>query len=292
MNKITWTVLSIIALLALFVPLNSWADEDISISVEEGSFILRNVSIAQEKYIGPKLKGDIVNNTGKDWLKLEFEVDLYDAAVNKLKDFMGKSFSLSVYGIKSGATQAIGSGYGHSFIGVRDAVVSRYEIRFKSGEYKANYSFGMTKPKVSKDLLFEDAFINISFVISKRQIGFVILNKTSNPIKIDWNQASYIDVLNESHKIMHSGVKYVDRANVQPPTIIPPTAKIEDMVFPTDYIYYTSGKYGGWNEIPLFPEAPKARLFKGKTFSVFMPMEINGSVKNYLFTFIVEDVSA
>ena len=292
MSKIVRITLVIVTLFILFVSLKSWAGKDITINVEEGSFTFKNLTLTQEKYIGPKLKGEIVNNTGKDWLNLEFEVDLYDTAGNKLKDFMGKSFSLPIFVLKSGATQALGSGYGHSFMGVRDATVSRYEIRFKSGEYKANYSFAMTKPKPSKDLRFDDAFINISFAVSKRQIGFIILNKTSNPIKIDWNQVSYIDVLNESHKVMHSGVKYIDRANVQPPTIIPPTAKIEDMVFPSDHIYYTSGKYGGWNEIPIFPEAPKARLFKGRSFSVFMPLEINGILKNYLFTFIVEDVQA
>lgn len=293
MSKIVGTILAITALFILLVPLHTWGDEDISINVEEGSFAFKNLRLTQEEYHGgPILKGDIVNNTGKDWLNLEFEVDVYDTAGNKLKDLMGEPFRLLFFGIKSGATKSLGPGYGFHFIGVRAGAVQRYEIRFKSGEYRANYSFGMTKPKVSKDLLFEDAFVKISFIISKEQIGFVILNKTSNPIKIDWNQVSYIDVLNESHKVMHSGVKYVDKANVLPPTIIPPTAKIQDIVFPTDHIYYTSGKYGGWNKIPIFPEAPKARLFKGKTFSVFMPLEINGTVKNYLFTFIVEDVDA
>ena len=59
-------------------------------------------------------------------------------------------------------------------------------------------------------------------------------NKTDNPIKIDWNQVSYVDISGMSHRIIHSGVKYIGRENPQSPTIIPPTAKIADIVFPTD----------------------------------------------------------
>lgn len=150
----------------------------------------------------------------------------------------------------------------------------------------------MTKPTVSKELIYEDHFLKIVFSITKKQIGFILQNKTENPIKIDWNQVSYVDVLGESHKVMHSGVKYTDRANPQPPTVVPPTAKLEDIVFPIDYVYYSSGKYGGWREIPLFPEAPKAKLFKGRSFSIFMPLEISGVNKNYLFSFKIEDVES
>lgn len=293
MKKVHILIMGILVILLIFSQNSeSNAQQDITITVEEGSFILKNLSIASEKYLGPKLKGDVLNNTSKDWNQVTFEVDLYDSAGNKLKGYIGDSFSFTLYGLKRGETKSIGSGYGESFLGIRDAVISRYEIRFKTGEYPAKYIFVMTKPKVSKELIYEDHFLKIVFSIRKDKIGFILQNKTENPIKIDWNQVSYVDVLGKSHKVMHSGVKYIDRANPQSPTVVPPTAKLEDIVFPIDYVYYISGKYGGWREIPLFPEAPKAKLFKGRSFSIFMPLEISGVNKNYLFSFKIEDVES
>lgn len=260
------------------------------IVVEEGVFLLKNLSIVTERFLGPKLKGDVINNTTKDWNEVVFQVELYDQFGNKLKGYTGEDFTFKIYNIKRGETKSIGYGYGESFLGIRDAIISRYDIRFKSGEYPAKYVFEMIKPAQSRELAFKDKFINIQFSISKRQIGFALQNKTENPIKIDWNQVSYIDVLGETHKVMHSGVKYIDREKIQAPTVIPPSAKIEDIVFPSDYVYYISGEYGGWCKVPLFPEAPKAKLYKGRSFSIFMPLQINEVLKNYLFTFYIRDV--
>jgi len=265
--------------------------QDKEIVVEEGVFLLRNLSMAVERF-SPKLKGDIINNTTKDWNEVVFVVELYDQSGNKLKKgrYTREDFTFKIHYIKRGETQSIGMGYGKSFIGIRDAIISRYDISFKSGEYPAKYFFKMIKPTESIGLNFEDSFIDIQFSISKKQLRFVLKNKTGNPIKIDWNQVSYVDVLGESHKVMHSGVKYIDRDKIYAPTVIPPSAKIEDIVFPSGYVYYKSGKYGGWRKVPLFPKAPEAKLYKGMTFSVFMPLQINEAVKNYLFTFHIEDV--
>lgn len=260
------------------------------IVVEEGTFLLRDLSLDTERYLDPKLKGDVINNTTKDWNEVVFEIELYGQMGNKLKGYIGKDFTFQIYNIKKGEMKSIGMGYGESFLGLRGTIISKYEIRFKSGEYPAKYIFVMVKPKESKEVAFEDSFMSIEFSISKRQVGFVLRNKTDNPIKIDWDQVSYVDVLGESHKVMHSGVRYIERDKPQAPTVVPPTAKVEDMVFPSDYVYYSSGEYGGWREIPLFPEAPAAKIYKGSSFSIFMPLEVNGVVKNYIFTFKIEDV--
>ncbi|OPL14553.1 MAG: hypothetical protein AVO38_11325 [delta proteobacterium ML8_D] len=280
--------------LSLTSYMNSYciAQEDRTVTVEEGSFVFKNTSI--EKYW---LKGDVTNDTSKDWNNVVFEIDLYDAAGNKIKGYLGNTFKFDFYHLKKGETKSIGSGYGKLLLGIKGAVISRavisrYELRFKTGDYPATYSFVITKPKANKTLSYEDRFVKIDFSITKKQFGFILQNRTDNPIIIDWNQVSYVDVLGESHKVMHSGIKYTDRAKPQPPTVLPPTAKLEDIVFPIDYVYYSSGKYGGWREISLFPEAPKAKIFQGRSFSVFMPLEINGVKKNFLFSFKIENVES
>lgn len=252
---------------------------DIKVPVEEGDFVLRYLQVYEE-YGFSKLTGVVQNNTNKDWKTVEFEIDAYDgkgervtSCVVYMRNFKrnsGERFTRSIY--------------------AKVTTAARFEARFKSGEYPAAYVLSMLKPKENKSLSFEDKNIRVSFTISKRAIQFHLENQTEEPIKLDWNQVSYIDVLGESHRVMHEGVKYTDKDKHQPPTIIPPTAKASDSVFPTDHVYYSSGRYGGWNETNMFPEAPLAKQYKGKKFGVFMPMEVNGKIINYFFSFKVDDV--
>jgi hypothetical protein len=87
-------------------------------------------------------------------------------------------------------------------------------------------------------------------------------------------------------------LRYIERDRPQVATIIPPEAMIEDAIVPSDHILYTSGSSGGWSSRPLFPALVETDLYIGKTFSVFMPLELEGSVKNYSFTFRIERKTA
>lgn len=266
--------------------------QEVRINLEEGDFVIKGLAISKERYGSPKLKGKVLNNTSKNWKVVTFQTNLFDSLGNKVKpDYLGDTFTFRIFDIKKGEEKPIGIlGDGEYLSGLKNISIAKIEVQFKEGEYPAKYNFILIKPKENRELSFDDNTIRILFSISKKQISFVLQNKTDQPIKIDWNQVSYVDVLGESHRVMHSGSRYIERDKPQAPTIIPPTARIQDIVFPTDYVYYTSGKYGGWTEIPLFPEAPKAKLFKGKTISVFMPLDIGGVAKNYLFTFKIEGV--
>jgi len=276
--------------LIFLLPLYGKAQEIIKITLEEGDFIIKNLSVTKDKFGSQRLKGQIINNTSKDWAEVTFQVYLFDSSGNKIGTGLFED-EVTISGIKRGEEKPIGVlGEGEFLLGLKGITVTRYEVSFKKGMYPAKYNFIMIKPVENKELSFEDDGIKILFSISKREIAFILQNKTNNPIRIDWNQISYVDYLGKSHRIMHSGVKYIDRDNSQAPTIVPPTARIEDIVFPTDYIYYSSGKYGGWREIPLFPEAPEAKLFKERDFSIFMPLEVNGIVKNFFFTFKIENI--
>lgn len=105
----------------------------------------------------------------------------------------------------------------------------------------------------------------------------MLRNKADNPIRIDWNQVTFVDESSESHKVMHTEDRFEERHKYRVPTVVPPTAKVEDYISPLV-------------QKPLFPEGLEAKKFKGHSFSIFMPLEINGVVKNYLFTFKIMDV--
>lgn len=96
---------------------------------------------------------------------------------------------------------------------------------------------------------------------------------------------------------MHSGVKYIDRNNSQPASVIPKSASLSDIVIPTDNVYYVSGQYGGWREGKLFNfpidknniEESK-QLFIGKTVRILFPIIIQDIKNEYVFEFRVEDI--
>lgn len=267
----------------------------IHVSVEEGEFVFKDLRMEKAEYGSPKLHGILFNNTDKHWKMAVFDVLMYGKDGELIKaGILGQPFQIHMFDLKGKSEKPLGvTGEGEYVTGLssREGVDPvRFEIKLRDGIYPTTYLISMIKPKVNKDLVYEDANIKISFNISKKQISFELKNKTEEPIKVDWNQVSYVDVLGGSHRVMHKGVKLNERENPQSPSIIPPTANISDLVYPTDYVSFTSGKYGGWSEEVMFPEGPKAKLYKAKNFSVFMPLEINGKTKNYFFGFKIDDV--
>lgn len=270
------------------------AAEQKKIAAGNGHFILKNLRLVQ--YLGSaRLDGEVENDTGKQWKTAEFVVRCYDKADNEIKSRHTPPFNRTketfvIHDLGVGEIKTIGSGFGATLIGVNYSEISRYDIDLKSGINPANYLFIMTKPVENEDLVFQDENLIIKFSISKRQIGFALKNKTNPAIKINWDQVSYIDVLGKSHKTMHSGIKYIDRNNPQSPTVIPPNSKIEDVIIPTDYVEYISGKYGGWEKLPFFPDGSDAKLYKGESIGIYMPLELNKNTKDYSFSFKIQDV--
>jgi hypothetical protein len=165
---------------------------------------------------------------------------------------------------------------------------------------KTQYVFTMTKPNQSVANTFEDEFIKIMFAISPESLRFSLTNKSDNPIKLKWNESAYVDANSESHRVMHAGVRYIERDKELPPTIIPPNAKVSDLVIPVDQVRFGTNKWyesqtdRHWYQKPLFPKPDKkeASAYKGRSFSVFFPLEIDGQVKNYTFTFTIEITQA
>lgn len=140
---------------------------------------------------------------------------------------------------------------------------------------------------------YEDEILEIIWIPTSSSFSFVLQNKTDHSIKIIWDEAVYVNEDGLSMRVMHSGVKYIDRNNPQPPTTVVRNAKIEDLIMPTENVYYASGKYGGWRTNPLFPRSAMSQeelnsltsRYIGKEVQILLPLEIQGHVNEYLFSF-------
>jgi hypothetical protein len=161
---------------------------------------------------------------------------------------------------------------------------------------------------------FDDDLVKIYWFADSRGISFLLENKTSHSIKIPWDEAAYVDIDGRSHRVMHSGIKYNERENPQPPSIVVRKGFLEDIVFPTDLVYYREGYYGnsysrpgGWGKNSLLidsffmfdefteEDATKfknlANSYVGKSFQVLLPIQIQETVNDYIFAFRVDRVN-
>jgi hypothetical protein len=141
-------------------------------------------------------------------------------------------------------------------------------------------------------LIYVDSTINTTFFVGKKDISMVMKNQTSGTIKILWDESLFIKNGNPG-KVMHAGVKFIDRNQSMPPSVVPANTTFEDVIIPTDNVYYKEGYYsqygsspGGWEKKDLLPSYTS----KGDQFGVFMPMTVGGTTKEYNFNFKVDDV--
>ena len=162
----------------------------------------------------------------------------------------------------------------------------------------AKQQFGETKIVSSNDenltkYTFEDEYIRISWYLTRTSLHFLLTNKSQHSIKIPWDDMVYVDIYGQTGRVMHSGIKYIDRNNSQPASVVPRGTTISDLVMPTDNVYYVSGQYGGWSEHPLLPrytttEEIQSSGVVGKSMKVLFPIQIENVTNEYTFEFCID----
>ena len=172
----------------------------------------------------------------------------------------------------------------------------------KEGAYNA-YLYAVEVPKNvslgkidSLKSIYEDSLIKINWSYDITQLGFELLNKTEQTLKLIWDEAAFISLTNETLRTFHKGVKYIDRENTQPPTSIYKKTTLSDLISPTTYTRYTSGQYGGWVSDPLIPVKYSLLSSKieyiegllGLTMRAILPIKIEDKTFEYAFSFRTE----
>lgn len=149
---------------------------------------------------------------------------------------------------------------------------------------------------------FDDSLVRVTIFPASDGFAFRLANKTNHSIRIVWDDAAIVGPTGESGRVLHSGVKYIDRNNSQPPTVVVAKGFVTDMAVPTSNVSFSSGQYGGWDTSPFLPRprmAPENRQsiladlqdrFRGKTVKLLLPLQIEGFTNDYLFTFSIVDV--
>ncbi len=180
------------------------------------------------------------------------------------------------------------------------------------------YSFSLIDPQnetrqnfvAGQEMSFEDENIQFKFVPSSENIRVAIKNKTEHEINLVRNNAEYIDIAGESHRV-HYGYDYVqevrnfeDNGLYVPPMIIDQGSEITGYVWINNWPDFRMGEGPGTEPIssyktdylmePLFPRYSfegKGEDLKDATFNLILPIDFGEHTRNYTFTFMVNDVA-
>ena len=133
---------------------------------------------------------------------------------------------------------------------------------------------------------YTDNCISVIWNVEISEFSFKLENKSSNNLKIEWDDASYIGIDNSASRVLHSGVRYVDKNKSMSPTVVPPGSYVEDLIVPVNLISYLGGE---WHISPLITNNKIYDSKKiGKTIKVLLPISIKGVIIEYIFVFKVE----
>ncbi len=168
------------------------------------------------------------------------------------------------------------------------------------------YSFSLIEPQ-SETMNFEDSNVQFRFVPSAENIRVAIRNKTDHKINLVRDNAEYIDYLGES-RMIHYGYDYVQEVRnfenndmYVPPITIDSDSEISgyvwvniwpDFCIGQDRHSITTAQINYLME-PFFPRYSfegRVEDLKDSTFNLVLPIDFDGYISNYMFTFMINDV--
>jgi hypothetical protein len=149
-------------------------------------------------------------------------------------------------------------------------------------EKQKQLKFQMVAPRQSDTLTIKDGQVQLGLRIDHKEIQMSLMNTTAFPIRLLWQRASYTDPAGVQHRVMHPGIRYEERNRSFPYQTVMPFMTVHQPVMPVDLVVHDAEKKTMEN-LPLFPPEA-AEKFKGKTFDLLLPVEIeNKGVVPYLF---------
>jgi hypothetical protein len=188
-------------------------------------------------------------------------------------------------------------------VGCSAPIVASYSVGLQTVERdaKAQEQFGVANAAEVNEgdsvaFVLEDGLMRITWVVEEARLPFVLENKTDQPIRIIWNDAIFMDLNGAPHKVMHRDVRYSQRGEPQAPTTVKPGETREDYILAINLPYQESD--ASWREDPFLKpyrrmsraELEPALLNVGRSFVAILPLEFQGEVHEYVFTFRVRDV--
>lgn len=105
---------------------------------------------------------------------------------------------------------------------------------------------------------------------------FSVANNSQSPIQIVWDETAIVTVDGSSSRVIHESVRYSEMNNSQPPTVVPPGARVDEYAGPTNLITLNDE----WTTAALVSD-----FDVGSRVSLFLALNVNGERQNLNFAF-------
>jgi hypothetical protein len=168
------------------------------------------------------------------------------------------------------------------------------------------YSFSLLESQ-NETLSFDDDYVHFEFVPSSENIKMTIKNKTGDKIDLVRDNAEYIDISGHSHMI-HYGYDYVQEVlNYEQNNRYVPIIRIDQNseitgdiwinIWPkfnlgrerhtidSNQIYYLRDPF-----FPRYSFEGDGKELIDSTFNLILPIDFGDYIRNYTFTFMINDV--
>lgn len=187
------------------------------------------------------------------------------------------------------------------FVSLAATLTSCYSTSYLvEGNYQLRNTTSNASSDVAKtqDGTYTDEYVTLAPQVGENRINMTIVNNHNSSIRVLWDEAAYIDNRGSSHRVIHMGVKLIDKEKAQVPSVIPQGAKIDDVLAPSDGIVNDGGV---WTYIPLADNKFTSQTSAQKVLTSYktdpyttetkllLPIEVNGNKIEYMLSFIGND---
>lgn len=152
-----------------------------------------------------------------------------------------------------------------------------------------------TVSETDSSYVYEDELVRAGFLTSGGSVLMNVENKTDYSVQIRLEQGAFVMPGGSSERILTGGMSYASRNDQVQPITVPSGASTTTTLIPQSAV--SMGQYGV-SVAPMFePDflsstgnetADDVEANVGETFSLLLPIEIQGNVNEYTFNFEVE----
>jgi len=143
--------------------------------------------------------------------------------------------------------------------------------------------FGKTEMKeAGTRYSYADNYINIIWIPTSTNFHFILTNNSPHSMRVIWDEAVYVDENGRVDKVIHEGVRLINRNNPQQtPTTVLKDASLSDFLAPVSKINSNG------SQRPLFSKTDGKKL-ENKTVRISLPLQIQNVTNEYVFTFTIK----
>jgi hypothetical protein len=171
-----------------------------------------------------------------------------------------------------------------------DATKATYLITLVKVEKPDNSDVKFGEIKTITDSLakhsYADNYIDIVIFGVPKGFSLVLTNKSGYSIKLNWDDAVFVDYEGAVSKIIHKGIKYSEKDSFQPPSVILRDTFLDERVVPTCYVENIKNK---WDVRSMYSDI---QINETKQVRLMLPIQIKEITNEYVFVFEIKKVYA